>query len=147
MARPVAMANFHITLAFVGEIGEQALERLCLAVDGWPLPQRPEAGRLRLDSVGFWPRPGIYWLGPGSCPAALQELASKLRGTASRAGARRERKPFQPHVTLYRNCQTPPPHPPRLPTIDVAFGDFTLFESRQGRNGVSYHPMASWQLR
>ncbi len=144
--RPVPAANFHITLAFVGEIAPGPLERLCQAVDDALQRARPEGGELVLDCAGYWPRPGIYWLGPGTWPESLSQLATKLRQLATVAGARRDRSPFQPHISLLRNCSTAPAAPVSQSAICMAYRDFTLFESRQGKTGVSYHPMQQWEL-
>ncbi|MAT91673.1 MAG: RNA 2',3'-cyclic phosphodiesterase [Halioglobus sp.] len=140
--RAVPAANFHLTLAFVGELEERALEELCAAVDrrapGWA------ATGLTLNRVGYWPRPGIYWLGPACWPAELDALAATLRQLAVTAGARRERKRFTPHITLYRNCRQPPPAPQRPPHIEFRCQTLCLYESRRGRHGVSYHPLCEW---
>ena len=144
--RAVPPANFHITLAFIGEIAPGPLERLCQAVDDWLEQGRVGTGELLLDRTGYWPRPGIYWLGPGNWPEPLSQMARKLRHLATSVGARRDRNPFQPHITLYPNCSTPPAAPATLPSIPLRYRDLTLFESRQGRSGVSYHPLQQWEL-
>lgn len=145
-ARPVPPANFHITLAFIGELRGDALERLCLAVDQWQGDHLPAGDTLTLDRVGYWQKTGIYWLGPSAWPDSLSRLASKLRGLASASGARRDRNRFQPHITLFRHCRTPPPAPASRSAIELTYDHFTLFESRQGRKGVSYHPLQDWEL-
>jgi len=115
-------------------------------VDDW-IEQGPVAGAsLKLDCTGYWPRPGIYWLGPAEWPAPLSQLAKKLRHLATAAGARRDRNPFQPHVTLFRHCSVAPAAPVTLPDIALPYRHFTLFESRQGRSGVSYRPLQHWEL-
>lgn len=146
LGRPVPPANFHITLAFIGEIADGPLERLCRAVDDWQQGSRLQGAQLRLDCPGYWPRPGIFWLGPGHWPDPLTQLAKKLRQLATAAGARRDRNPFQPHITLYRHCQPAPAAPVAQPGIVAAYSHFTLFESRQGKTAVSYHPLQHWQL-
>ncbi len=143
--RPVPAANFHITLAFIGELKEPAIDRLCRAVDGWA-PRDVPGATLTLDRTGYWPRPGIFWLGPGEWPGHLARLAGKLGGLAGSAGGRRDRNSFQPHITLYRGCSEPPPAPPSIPPLQMQYGHFTLFESRQGRQGVSYHALQDWDL-
>lgn len=144
--RQVPPANFHITLAFVGQIQPPALERLCLSVNQW-FDHSPVCGsELTLDCVGYWPKPGIFWLGCSAWPRALTELADKLRGIAVNAGGKRDRNPFQPHVTLFRRCHTAPPAPPTTPLIALPYSHFSLFESRQGRQGVSYHSIEDWHL-
>lgn len=140
--RAVPAANFHLTLAFVGELEARAVDELCAAVDrcapAW------SANQLTLDRVGYWPRPGIYWLGPANWPEELDALAATLRQLAVTAGARRDRKRFTPHVTLYRNCRQPPAAPQRQPHIDFSCDTLSLYESRRGRRGVSYHPLCDW---
>jgi len=144
--RPVSPANFHITLAFVGELGDASMEQLCASVDAWAGQGRAPPGTLSLDRVGYWQRAGIYWLGPASWPPGLTSLATKLRHLASAAGARRDRNTFQPHVSLFRRCTGAPPAPPSIPELALEYNHFCLFESRQGRRGVSYHVLEAWQL-
>lgn len=144
--RPVPVANLHITLAFVGELAQPAIEQLCLSVDDWHADTSLPGGMLTLDQTGYWHKPGILWVGPSRWPDQLDRLAAKLRSLSSAAGARRDRNPFQPHITLFRGCQSPPPAACQGPVIELAFDRFTLFESRQGRRGVSYHPLQAWEL-
>jgi 2'-5' RNA ligase len=142
----VPPANFHITLAFIGEMAPSSLERLCQAVDSWMVRADTAGAELALDRTGYWPRPGIYWLGPGRWPASLSALATRLRQLATSAGARRDRNVFTPHITLFRNCQAAPAAPAEVPAIALCYRHFTLFESRQGKSGVSYHPLQHWEL-
>ncbi|MCB1689874.1 MAG: RNA 2',3'-cyclic phosphodiesterase [Halioglobus sp.] len=144
---PVPPANFHITLAFIGALDDPAIERLCLSVDDW-LAQEPVSGAaLKLNGTGYWHKPGIYWLGPNTWPEQLTRLAQKLNSLGSAAGARRDRNPFQPHITLFRQCHSAPPATLQAPAITMDYTGFALFESRQGRQGVSYHVLQDWTLR
>ena len=143
---PVPPGNFHVTLAFVGAIDQGPLERLCLAVDEYLGPERPPGGNLDLDRIGFWMRPAIFWLGCTNVPATLATLASELQARAVSVGARKDAHGWVPHVTLYRKCRQPPPAPLREPAIALSYRSITLFESRPGRNGVSYTPIAEWPL-
>lgn len=144
--RAVPAANFHVTLAFMGELSDSALERLGLAVDEWLGREEMAGGKFLLDRTGFWPRPGIYWLGPSVWPDSLNQLAAKLRSLGNAVGARRDRRPFQPHITLFRHCTGAPPAPAETPAFGLDYSEFALFESRQGRSGVSYHPLHHWAL-
>lgn len=143
--RPVPAANLHITLAFIGELPEPDIDRLCRAVDDW-VPGKVPGATLKLDRTGYWPRPGIFWLGPGEWPDHLSRLAGKLGSLARSSGGKRDRNNFQPHITLYRRCTEPPPAPPSTPALEMRYEHFTLFESRQGRQGVSYHALQDWAL-
>ncbi len=144
--RPVPPANFHITLAFLGELAEARLEALCTDVDNALETLDACPDRLALDQVGYWPRPRIYWLGASQWPATLGELVHRLGYLAASHGNERRRERFQPHVTLFRHCESPPPAPASAPDFELAYTECLLMESRQGRRGVTYHPVAGWQL-
>ena len=144
-ARPVPIANLHITLAFIGELPPPRLERLLQAVDDWR--DRPRSASLHMDCTGYWQRPGIYWLGPREWPQQLEKLARRLGAISGQVGGRQEKRRFQPHVTLFRGCREAPPQPAQEPSFVFAYHHFTLFESRQGKRGVSYQPLADWALQ
>lgn len=144
--RPVPTANLHITLAFLGEISEQRLERLCDSVDAYLEARQIGGGALRLDQLGYWPKPRILWLGPSRWPDDLSQLAAGLGQVGVAEGGKRRRGAFQAHITLFRGCERPPSAPARAPDFVLQYDSFTLMESRQGRHGVSYHPLAHWQL-
>jgi 2'-5' RNA ligase len=144
--RPVPTSNFHLTLAFVGELSESAIERLCLAVDDWLTPSNIRGATLNLDCTGYWAKTGIFWLGATSWPDQLDQMTGKLGNLAGSVGAKRDKRSFQPHVTLYRRCQTAPVAPLDVPNIALDYRHCTLFESRQGRHGVSYHALQDWDF-
>ena len=99
-----------------------------------------------MDSTGFWQRPGIYWLGPREWPRQLEQLVRRLGAISGQVGGKQEKRRYQPHVTLFRGCREAPPQPAQAPAFSFAYDHFTLFESRQGKQGVSYHPLADWEL-
>jgi RNA 2',3'-cyclic 3'-phosphodiesterase len=144
--QPVPPANFHMTLAFIGPLSEPAMARLCLSVDEWLARGTVCGATLHLNRTGYWPKPGIYWLGPTTWPSHLARLAQKLNSLASAVGAKRDKNPFQPHITLFRRCTAAPPAPSFVPSIMLAYQHCVLFESRQGRQGVSYHVLRDWDL-
>lgn len=145
--RAVPAANFHITLAFIGEVEDRKLDTLCRAVEAWAPGPDTGAGEILLDQVGYWPKAGIYWAGPSQPAAELAALARKLQHLGGQVGARLEKKPFTPHVTLYRGCTEPPPAPAILPATRLVYDHFTLFESQVHRQGVSYRPLEHWPLQ
>ncbi|GAB3283250.1 RNA 2',3'-cyclic phosphodiesterase [Parahaliea aestuarii] len=145
-ARPVPLANLHLTLAFGGELPLAAIDELCDRVDAWLSDEPPGAAQLLLDQTGFWPGNGIYWLGPSHWPDALDRQAGKLRQLLASAGARRDRQRFQPHITLFRRCEQAPPLPAQPPAIALQQREISLYESQRQREGVAYHVVAAWPL-
>ena len=109
--RPVPVANLHITLAFLGEISSHRLERLCNAVDQYLQCKSLPGGELTLDQVGYWSKPRILWLGPSQWPESLNQLAAGLGQLGGVEGGKRKRGAFQPHITLFRGCETAPAAP------------------------------------
>lgn len=143
---PVPPANFHITLAFIGALDNTAIERLCLSVDDWLTQKAMSGATLQLDCIGYWHKPGIAWLGCDDWPEQLTRMAQKLSTLGNAVGAKHDRKPFQPHITLFRQCSTAVPAPVQSPSVTMNYTSFSLFESRQGKTGVSYHALQDWQL-
>ena len=145
-AHPVPPGNFHITLAFMGDVAEHKREVLCDRVSQ-SLKQEPiEAVSLTINELGYWQRQGILWLGPKRTPPELQQLANRLKGLGSRVGGKQDNKLFRAHITLFRRCKLPPPPPLEPPDFSLHHRDFVLLESRQGKRGVSYHTLQRWQL-
>ena len=100
---------WHITLAFLGEVGEESLARL--------LPRLERAARrhltfgLSLAGAGAFPstaRANVLWSGLSGDRKALGELAMSVSAGARRAGAPPpdEGRRYRPHVTLAR-CRMP----------------------------------------
>ena len=143
---PVSSANFHLTLAFLGNLDNSTLERLCQSVDQWLADGPDYADTLTLDCTGYWQNTGIHWLGPTSWPTSLDTMARKLRSLGTGVGAKLDRKKFRPHVTLHRRCIVVPAPPAVAPKIEFAYAHLCLFESIQGRNGVSYRILEDWPL-
>ena len=144
LGRAVPPANFHITLHFLGEITARQFALLCIAANEIT-PPRIE---LRLNTPGYFPKPGIFWLGPAEVPPALPELARALRKACRKAGvAANARRRFEPHLTLYRNCRARPPLPSAPPCFEISCDGFALFESRAGGKGVRYHVAQRWPAR
>ena len=144
--RPVPAANFHITLGFIGEVAQGSLESLLLTIDERLAHKPGQSGALLLDELGFWPGPGIYWLGPREWPASLTRLAESLRQVAASVGRRRDRKAFRPHITLYRGCVAPPAASLAAPAQRLHYDELCLYESRRTGEGVRYEVLESWSL-
>jgi 2'-5' RNA ligase len=103
-AKWVEPAGLHITLAFMGEIGEERLPLVIAAasVAGFhrPLTLRIEKG----GAFGARRRPRVLWLGVGGAVSALSAIHRDLEQALSLStGYVPEDRPFAPHLTLARS--------------------------------------------
>lgn len=138
--RPTPPANLHMTLAFVGEIDEDAYEALAAGAAAIEHP----AFQMTLNRVGFVPRAEIAWIGPSAASAPLHELAQRLGRLLEDVGIGHERQPYWPHVTLARKAGGRP----RGKTTEIEWyvRQFTLFRSELSRNGAHHMPLAHFPL-
>jgi len=137
--RPVAQANLHLTLAFLGSQPASALDELKQL--GGHL--RADAFRLRLDQLRIIGH-GFACLIPSQVPPPLSQLVEQLHAGLSTHGVALDARPFLPHVTLAREAQTQPPATP--PTFEWHVQRFGLFLSTNTPSGVHYREMATWPL-
>ncbi len=143
MTHPVPLVNFHITLAFLGNVDHGHLEQLCMSADDIRSPKF----ELTLNEPGFWNKPAILWLGMTEIPAPLVALSKKLKYLANQMSFSVEKRSYQPHVTIARRCELPPPAAIELPNFPAAFDHFTLYESVTTRSsGIRYDVIKNWSL-
>jgi 2'-5' RNA ligase len=100
---------WHITLAFLGEVGETSLDRLLPRLER--AARRHEALQLSLRGAGAFPSPkraNVLWTGLSGDRKALGDLAATVNAAARRAGAAAPdaNRRFSPHLTLAR-CRAP----------------------------------------
>ena len=91
--------NWHLTLAFLGEVPEERLEAVCRAMDSVAVPPL----RLRFARVGRFRRDegDVVWVAPEE-NRALITLWQELSAALEKEGFRLEKRSFVPHVTLCR---------------------------------------------
>lgn len=139
---PVAAANLHLTLAFLGEVNRETQESLQQLAARITQP----AFTLDLDDAGHWPRPGVVWLGCRRAPRGLLQLASLLRAQAARHGCAQSAQPFHPHVTLLRHATQRIVLPPRGFHWQMEATRFALCSSLFSRGRTRYKTVARWPL-
>jgi 2'-5' RNA ligase len=127
--RTVPAAHLHLTLAFPGTVPAAVANRLADAMCAIEVPLI----RLRLDTLGYFTRPRIAWVGPSEVPETLAELANALNRICSQAGAPAECGVFRPHVSLRRGVTHV--RTAEVPALDWSTDRIVLVES--GRDG---HP-------
>lgn len=139
----VPVANFHITLLFLGQVQPGHLDQLCRQIDQHEF----QSFSMKLDTLGYWSKPKILWLGASHVPEQTYELVNKLTSFAKNCHlALRERK-YIPHLTLVRKSSVNPAAPLVSPEFECHFDKFCLFESLPGKHGVHYPVRQSWKLK
>ncbi len=95
--------NLHYTLRFIGEVGEDGARRVGLACDD--AVRGGAAFDAELGVAGAFPdarRARVLWLGLVAGAGPLVALAGALDAALERRGFDRERRRFEPHLTLGR---------------------------------------------
>ena len=141
--------RWHLTLAFLGEVGEEVLpelsERLARAAARHP------AHRLALEGAGrFGQR--VLWVGVGRDAGLLPPLAASVAAAARRCGIAMEERPYRPHVTVARARERTRPDLRPLVTALAPYAGppfpvdrIVLVRSHLGPR-PSYDDVASWPL-
>ncbi|MGI9290688.1 MAG: RNA 2',3'-cyclic phosphodiesterase [Gammaproteobacteria bacterium] len=131
--RPVPAKNFHITLAFLGDVRQSGLDDIVKAM------RSVRFGRfdLRLDRLGYWPNSKIAWLSPSKKHIALEALVEDIWNKLEMLGFMREYGDYKAHVSLCRNAKaglnTSLPDP-----IFWTVNAFALVSSVPGKSGSDY---------
>lgn len=138
--------NHHLTLAFLGDIGDREVIAAAEALDA--ACAESCAITLRSDGLGKFGRASdaTLWLGIAANPA-LADLAARLRDELSARNVPFDDKPFKPHVTLARRARIPKRDLPPLvfPRDDIA-SSVVLFKSTLERAGATYKPLHAAEL-
>ena len=140
--RPVAAANMHITLAFLGEISAE--KQAALATMAGRI--RQPGFTLHLDDAGQWLRSRVVWLGTRQPPRGLLQLANLLRAQAARSGCYQSPQPFHPHLTLLRNTAHAVPIPAPGFHWEIPVNEFVLYESHFLNGRTRYTQLQRWTL-
>lgn len=139
--RRVPARNYHLTLAFLGAVDAGRLDALRAAA----ATVRAEPFTLVLDGHGHWPRPRVAWLGCRRPPAAAGALAGTLWAALAPLGFVPERRAFQPHLTVLRDCRRCDWPGPIAP-VPWPVSDFVLMGSEPGLDAPRYEELGRWVL-
>lgn len=96
-ARWLPSENFHLTLAFVGEVDRHGFSEIASSLEGVAAPSFD----LSLKGCGFFGdrKPRALWVGAEPHPSLLR-LQSKIDVALKRAGFSLDKRKFTPHVTI-----------------------------------------------
>lgn len=142
LQRRIPVQNYHITVAFLGDTDDRALQRLSEVLDDFdhaPID-------IGLNEVGFWPDSEVLWLGCSTVSDSMVSLHKKCRLAANRIGAQGGSKRYHPHLTLARKVNVPPPAALIEPEFAFTADALELWSSVRKSQGAAYTTVASWQL-
>ena len=138
----VPAANFHITLAFLGQVKPQLLDPLLEQLN--QLNNRPF--QLTVDQFNVWQRPSIAWLGFSSPVCQLDQIQLSVSRCARNAAIQLTERKYIPHITLARKCKNLTARPLIAPYFRFNVEQFCLFESVSTASGVQYPIRHQWPL-
>ena len=146
--RPVLARNFHLTLAFLGELPARQRDQLAEGMS--QVVSRHPAFLQPLTEAHLFPSPhGRLWVAEGvTVSVEMRRLREDLLAMLDSIGLAEQGAggAMRPHITLLRGLVTPlsPPHF----KLDLALPvrDLLLYESRPGPSGNDYGVLASAPL-
>ena len=95
--------NIHLTLKFLGEISEEKLQQVKLALEIIGKETRPF--EISIKDIGAFPKidhPRVIWVGLDKGVEESKTLAEKIDEELSKTGFAKESRPFAAHLTLGR---------------------------------------------
>ena len=141
-ARLLAPENYHVTLAFVGEVCESDVP--VYREMGATLNVPPCA--IGLDACEYWPSSQAAVMAAREIPGALVPVTDQLRtAVAAHMPSRGAEKSWRAHVTLARKVAQAPVLPAMSSVLWVS-QSFSLMRSETGGNESVYTVVDSWPL-
>jgi len=150
-ARWVPQEQLHLTLSFLGELEDTAIQRLTGALSGI----HAHGFELRFSGTGCFPspkQPRVLWVGLEPEPL-LNSLAALVRKAVLSCDIPQEERPFSAHITLAR-LKLPASHEvaafldhpqkQKIPTVRVS--EFILFQSSLTHQGAIHSPLKCFRL-
>jgi 2'-5' RNA ligase len=140
-ARAVPRENYHLTVALVGEVPADSLER----VRRIGREMRAAEFDVNFNAYEYWPKPEVVVAAAHSIPAPLQSLWADLHQALAEDGIGLRVKKLRPHVTLAHHIAEAPPLPPLRPFTWPARA-LCLVRSATGAPAPVYTVVDTWSL-
>lgn len=140
-ARRVPRANYHSTLAFVGDVPAVQVP-LLLNIGG---AQRSTGFTLRFDAYEYWPKPEVVVAAARVIPPALESLWQRLHAELATHRWASNPKRLRPHVTLAGTIAQAPKLP-AMSAFDWTVNAFSLVRSEPNGAHPAYTVVDTWPL-
>ncbi len=160
--RDVPTKNWHLTLAFYGDVEGDAVDDLAESL--MACAKETDPIQLGTTTFGAFPRllkPRVLWAGVDALegPGTLKQLARCCR-QAGRATVRNSKgkrsakeSPFKGHITLARGCEFPAPidagilaNMSQLPQLQWVAESLVLYQSTLHPDGARYRKLEVFDL-
>ena len=154
--RWVRSEGIHLTLKFLGDTPEEMAPRIGEAIGAAVTGQRSH--RLSLGRIGTFggKRPRVLWVDLEGDIEALASLQEAVENALSELGFERERRAFNPHLTLARvrpetSSEMSEPIDSALKSVraasaEIAVREVSLIRSTLGPGGAVYNRLHTVQL-
>lgn len=143
-----APESWHITLQFLGATTSAQYDCLVSGLGAI----HSKAVLIRLEGLGFFERPGVFFAGVQVSPELIALQRSVLAATTP-CGFEPEDRPYHPHITLARNRGREngarglkPRVGPAPEFANFVAHEFLLYESFPGPKGSRYEVRARFAL-
>ncbi|MBD3179051.1 MAG: RNA 2',3'-cyclic phosphodiesterase [Candidatus Latescibacteria bacterium] len=155
--RWVPTENFHFTLKFLGETGQEKLPEIKEAALEVSSEVEGEF-TATLDQFGAFPslsRPRVIFYSLSEGGGSMTRLAGEIDRAMSSLGFRREKRAFHPHLTLARIKKPLSQElldklsrvPPLAGENSQEVGSFQLIRSHLSRSGARYEKIAEFAFQ
>ena len=100
--RPVNPGNLHVTLVFLGAVGDVLESAMVRAADEM---KKLEPVTIHFDELSFWRKPGIICLTSSNPDDKAMILVEHLSAMVSSLDHPIDERAYRPHVTLIRKAK------------------------------------------
>jgi RNA 2',3'-cyclic 3'-phosphodiesterase len=150
----VAPKNIHMTAKFLGEVGEDKVEKIKQTVTS--IAGRHSAVKSNINQLGAFPnlsRPRVIWIGLQEGIEKLAAIVGDVESEMEQLGFSREEKKFSPHITLGRIREGSQIEELinllksyQLTPMELVFDNLVLFQSTLTPQGPIYTRLCSARL-
>jgi 2'-5' RNA ligase len=140
-SRLVPRNNYHMTLAFVGEVPTPQVRILHQIGSA----QRTTAFALRFDSYEYWPKPEVVVAAARTIPPPMEQLWQQLHRDLAEHRWALDPKRLRPHVTLARKAPQAPVLQ-AMSSFDWFVREFCLMRSDSSGLQPAYTVVDTWSL-
>ena len=145
--RWVDQENFHVTLAFLGELGEDEIETLADELD---TSLSSFGAETVISGISPFPETKPKLIAAMLNPTeSLSDIHQQTLAAINTAQLAYDKRRFIPHITLGRLRHSRNPFSGSIPltfTLPIEFDEVVFYESHLGTNGAEYYPIFRYPL-